>query len=110
MTYHCALEMDSQERTEAERAAVEATEALVVEAVKLLSRGCPPDLIGEAAREDLLALKPHLQRALEALEDIQHRRSLTDKELAQQCAFKMLLDYRGRKERTGLQSPSPESA
>lgn len=55
-------------------------------------------------------MKPHLQRALEALEDIQHRRSLTDKELAQQCAFKMLLDYRGRKERTGLQSPSPESA
>jgi hypothetical protein len=95
MPYHCALEIKSEERTEAERAAVEATEALVVETVKLLSRGCPLDLIGEAARQDLLALKPHLQGALEALEDIQYRRSLTDKELAQQYAFKMLLAYRG---------------
>lgn len=51
MTYHCALEMDSQERTEAERAAVEATEALVVEAVKLLSRGSALQTLSERPRE-----------------------------------------------------------
>lgn len=94
MPYRCVLEINSEERTEVERAAVEAAETLVVETVKLLSRGCPPDLIGEAARQDLLTLKPHLQKALEALEDIQHRRSLTNKELTQQYAFKMLLAHR----------------
>jgi hypothetical protein len=53
---------------------------------------CPPELLAEAAREELLALKPYLQEALEALEDIQRSRSLIDKELSQQHAFRMLLE------------------
>jgi hypothetical protein len=51
----------------------------------------PPDLLAEAAREDLLALEPHLLRALEVLEDIQRYRSLTDEELSKRHTFKMLL-------------------
>jgi len=78
------------------RAVIEEAEALMRETVKRLSRRrCPPDLLGEAAREDLLDLKPHLQEALETLEDIQRRRSLTDKEFARQRAFKMLLAVTG---------------
>jgi hypothetical protein len=42
MACHCALEMNSEVRSEAGRAAVRVTEALVVETVKRLSRGCPP--------------------------------------------------------------------
>ena len=95
MAYHFALQMNSELRTEAGRAVVGATETLVVETVKLLSRSCPPDLLGEAAREDLLALKPRLEEALEALEDIKRHRSLTEEELDQHYAFKMLLAYRG---------------
>ena len=91
MAYHSALEMNSEVRSEAGRAAIRATEALVVETVRLLSRGCPPEILAEAAREDLLALKPHLEEALEALEDIKRRRSLTEEELNQHHAFKMLL-------------------
>ena len=91
MAYHSALEMNSEVRSEAGRAAIRATEALVVETVRLLSRSCPPSLLGEAAREDLLALKPHLEEALETLEDIKRRRSLTEEELNQHHAFKMLL-------------------
>ena len=94
MAYHHALEMNGEIRSEAGRAVVGATQALVVETVKLLSRSCPPDFLAEAAREDLLALKPRLEEALEALEDIKRRRSLTEEELAQQYAFKMLLAYR----------------
>ena len=87
--------MTGEERIEADRATVDAAEALVRERVKLLARSYPSDLLEEAARENLLDLKPHLQGALEALEDIQRRRSLTDKELAQQHAFKMLLAVTG---------------
>jgi hypothetical protein len=92
---HSALEMNSEIRSEDPRAVVGATQALVVETVKLLSRNCPDSLLGEAAREDLLALRPHLQEALEALDDIKRLRSLTEEELNQQYAFKMLLAYRG---------------
>ena len=94
MTYHSVLEMNGEVRTEASRAVVEAAQTLVVETVKLLSRTCPPSLLGEAAREDLLALKPRLEEALEALEDIKWRRSLTEEEINQHYAFKMLLAYR----------------
>jgi hypothetical protein len=73
---------------------VQATEALVVETAKLLSQGCPPEILAEAACEDLLTLKPHLVEALEALEDLKERRSLTDKERSQHYAFKMLLACR----------------
>jgi hypothetical protein len=95
MPYRCAVEINSEERSEAGRARVEAAEALMRETVKRLCRRCPPDLLGEAASDDLLELKPHIQGALEALEDIQRRRSLTDKELAQHHAFKMLLAVTG---------------
>jgi hypothetical protein len=87
--------MTGEERIEADRATVDAAEALVRERVKLLARSYPSELLGEAAREDLLDLKPHIQGALEALEDIQRRRSLTHKEFAQQHAFKMLLAVTG---------------
>jgi hypothetical protein len=87
--------MNGEERSEAGRAVVEVAEALVRERVKLLARSYPSDLVGEAAREELLELKPHLQGALEALEDIQRRRSLTHKELTQHHAFKMLLAVTG---------------
>ena len=43
----------------------------------------------------LLALEPRLQEALVALEDIKRRRNLTEEELNQHYAFKMLLAYRG---------------
>jgi len=70
---------------------VEETDALLQYTVERLSRRCPTHLIGTAAREDLLGLRPHLQDALAALEDIERRRDLTDEELARQRAFKMLL-------------------
>ena len=103
--------MNSEERSEAQGAVVESAEALMLETVKLLSRSCPPELLAEAAQQDLLALKPHLEEALEALEDIQRRRSLIDRELSQRYAFKMLLAAGARGgRRTCLQSPYPESA
>ncbi len=95
MAYHHALAINSEQRSEADRAIVEAAQALVVKTVKRLSQSCPPNLLGEAAREDLLTLKPRLEEALEALEDIKRRRSLTDKEGSQHYAFKMLLACRG---------------
>jgi hypothetical protein len=87
--------MNGEERTEAGRAVVEEAEGLVRERVSLLARSCPSDFLAEAAREDLLDLKPHLQGALEVLEDFKRRRSLTDKEFAQHHAFKMLLTWTG---------------
>jgi hypothetical protein len=96
MAYHRALQINSEQRGETNRPPVEATEALIVETVKLLSqRSYPPEILAEAAREDLLALKPHLKEALEVLEDIQRCRSLTDKEFTQHHAFKMLLACSG---------------
>jgi hypothetical protein len=84
--------MNGEERIEADQAIIEAAEALVVETVKHLSQR---DLLGEAASEELLALKPRLHGALEALEDIKAHRSLTQKEHAQHHAFKMLLPWTG---------------
>ena len=85
----------SEQRSEtSDRLLLEVREALLLETVKLLSRSCPSEFLPEAAREDLLALKPHLQEALEALEEIQRRRNLTEKEHCQQYAFKMLLGCR----------------
>jgi hypothetical protein len=40
-------------------------------------------------------LEPRLQEALVALEDIKRRRNLTEEELNQHYAFKMLLANRG---------------
>jgi hypothetical protein len=94
MAYRDALEMNSETRSEASRAVAEAAQALVVQTVTLLSQNCPPDLLGEAAREDLLVLKPRLEEALEVLEDTKRLRSLTEEELNQHYAFKMLLSCR----------------
>lgn len=94
MAYQVAPAVDTEQRSETERQAVEATEALVVQTVKRLSQGCPPEMLAEAACEDVLALKPHLEEALEALEDIKVSRSLTDKERSQEYAFRMILACR----------------
>ena len=99
MPYRWPVEIYSEEcsevPSEAGRTLIEEAEALMRETLKRLSQSCPPDLLGEAAREDLLELKPHLEEALEAFEDIQRSRSLTDKEFTQQHAFKMLLAVTG---------------
>ncbi len=95
MAYQLAQEILSEERSEPKAGVVEAAQGLIVQMVKFLARDCPPGILGEAAREDLLALKPHLEEALEALEDIKRLRSLTEEELTQQYAFKMLLAHRG---------------
>jgi hypothetical protein len=70
---------------------VQETDELIQQAVERLSRGYPPHLVGEAARDDLLDLRPHLQAALAALESIEQRRDLTAEELTLRRAFKMLL-------------------
>jgi hypothetical protein len=71
--------------------AVEATDTLVQQRVERLARCCPLPLLGEAAREELLQLRPRLEEALGALEDLEGQRGLTDKELARRHAFKTLL-------------------
>jgi hypothetical protein len=73
-----------------ERRVTEAS-ALLQGTVERLARGdCPPQLIGEAARKDLLNLKPYLEEALTALEDIERLRSLTDEQIAQRSAFRIV--------------------
>jgi hypothetical protein len=83
-------EPDSAGPTEQERT-VEAAETLLQESVEHLSQLNAPHLVGVAARKELMYLRPHLQRAVEALEGIERRRGLTDRELNLQHAFKMLL-------------------
>jgi hypothetical protein len=65
--------------------------ALLQDTIEHLSRCGPAHLVGKAARENLLELRPHFEDALGALADIERHRSLTDEELARQRAFKMLL-------------------
>jgi hypothetical protein len=48
-------------------------------------------LIGGAARNELLDLQPYLEEALAALEDIERLRSLTDEEITQRSAFRIVL-------------------
>jgi hypothetical protein len=91
MASGAAVEGRSERRSEPERR-VEETDVLLREMVMCLSRDCPPHLLCDAAREELLKLTPHLQEALEALRDLEGRRGLTDRELAWQRAFRMLLD------------------
>ncbi len=94
MANHGALELNNDLRSEPERAVVQTAVARIAQTVVLLSRNCPPEILPKAAYEDLLILKPHLEEALEALEDIKNRRSLIDEELSQEYAFKMLLACR----------------
>jgi hypothetical protein len=79
-----------EDSSEPERKVDEAA-SLLRETVEHLSRRCPSYLLGAAAYEGLTDLRPHLEEALAALEDIEGRRRLTDEELARRRAFKMLL-------------------
>ena len=72
---------------------VEHSDALVRQTVLSLSRlPAGGHILEGAAREEIRGLKPHLEEALEALEEIESRRGLTDQELAQRRAFRMLLE------------------
>jgi hypothetical protein len=90
MTSHRSGRRRNEDRGDLETR-VEETDALLQGKIEHLSRRCPPDLVGMAARADLLDLGPHLQDALAALADIERRRDLTDEELARRRAFKMLV-------------------
>ena len=70
---------------------VEATDALLRQKLERLSRRCPTPLLGMAARDELLDLRPQLEEALEALAEIEGRRGLTAQELARRRAFHNLL-------------------
>jgi hypothetical protein len=92
MVYHLTPESNSDQRSEPQRAVVEDAQARIVESVVRLTRECPPGILPEKAREELLALRPHLREALEVLEDLEGgTRSLTDQECSQRHAFQMLL-------------------
>ncbi len=56
----------------------------------------PPDQIASAAREALIDLRSPLEKALEALEDIERRRDLADRERDLQHAFRLLLAARSQ--------------
>jgi hypothetical protein len=90
MLHQHSMERTSAERNEAEQT-VEQTDALLQDTVERLFRRCPTHLVGAAAREYLLELRPHLKDALDALADIEQDRDLTDEELARRRAFKILL-------------------
>jgi hypothetical protein len=90
MAFHHLMQTHGVGRSEPERR-VEAADALLQQTVELLSRRCPPHMLEEAARDDLVYLRPHLEKALGAIADIEQRRGLTDEELARRRAFKMLL-------------------
>jgi hypothetical protein len=76
-------ELDLQER-------VDAAATLLTEMIDSLRRH-PSDQLAPAAREALIDLRSPLEKALEALEDIERRRDLTDREEDLRHAFKMLL-------------------
>ena len=70
---------------------VEAANQLMVRTVVLLCKGCPPGSLGTAARDALAGMRPRVREAMEALEDIEGLRSLTEDELARRRALAMLL-------------------
>jgi hypothetical protein len=72
---------------------VDEAAALLVETLDRVQR-CPSDQMGTAARDALMGLRPHVEAALETLEDLEERRSLTDREQDLKHAFKMLLAVR----------------
>jgi hypothetical protein len=71
---------------------IEEADKLVRQTLMILSRGCPPDQVGQAARDKLLDMRPQLQEALESLADIEGHRNLTEEENARRHAFQMLLN------------------
>jgi hypothetical protein len=95
MVYNPTLESTSDLlRSEPKRTVVEDAEARIIESVVLLLRNCPPEILAEKAREELHALRPCLEEALGALEDLKGRRSLTETECSQRYTFQMLLACR----------------
>ncbi len=74
---------------------VREADALVRRTLERLSQGYPPELLGTAARDELLDLGPHLREALDALAHIEECRGLTEEEHARRRAFKMLLEDGG---------------
>jgi hypothetical protein len=91
MAFHHSMQTNGEGRSEPERR-VEAADALLQQTVELLSRRCPSHMLEEAAHDDLVYLRPHLEKALGTIVDIERQRDLTDEELARRRAFKMLLD------------------
>jgi hypothetical protein len=71
---------------------VEHNDALVRRTILGLSRLPVAHILEGAARDGLRGLKPHLEEALEALEEIEGCRGLTDQERARRRVFRMLLD------------------
>jgi hypothetical protein len=71
---------------------VQHSDALVRRTVLSLSRLPAGHNLEGSAREEIRGLKPHLEEALEALKEIERCRGLTDQELAQGRAFRMLLE------------------
>jgi hypothetical protein len=63
----------------------------LVRNVEWICRRCPENLRGEVAHEELLQLRPRVQEALAALEDVEERRGLTEEEHVWQRVFKLLL-------------------
>jgi hypothetical protein len=96
MVYNPTLESttDLLLSSEPKRTVVEDAEARIIESVVLLLRNCPPEILAEKAREELHALRPCLEEALGALEDLKGRRSLTETECSQRTTFQMLLACR----------------
>ena len=78
---------DEQSRLERR---VEATDKLLRETVQCLSRH-PTHSVGAAACGILADLRPRLEEALSALEDIEQERELTDQEHSWQRAFRIVL-------------------
>src|SRR5215213_11101097 len=81
MAFHHSMQTNGEGRSESERR-VEAADALLQQTVELLSRRCPPHMLEEAAHDDLVYLRPHLQEALAAMVEIERSGDLTDEELA----------------------------
>jgi hypothetical protein len=87
---------ETEEQRSAGRAELDLLER-VDGAVELLTqtvdsqRQHPPDQMAAAAREALIDLRTPLEKALEALQEIERRRDLTERERDLRHAFEMLL-------------------
>ena len=74
---------------------VEAADEIMVRTVVLLCKGCPPGALGPAAHDALAGMRPGVRGALGAIEAIEGRRPLTEKEVARRHAFELLLKGAG---------------
>lgn len=91
MAYHRSAQRSADGCDALERRVQEA-DTLVRQTLLSLFRGRPPGgSLGAAAYDALVGLRPRVRGALDALEDIERLRHLTDEELARRHAFRMLL-------------------